>query len=330
MSYTALNSRYESMPYNSCGKSGLVLPKISFGLWHNFGRNDDIKVAREMVFTCFDSGINHFDLANVYGPPEGSAEITFAKILKDDISQYRDEIVISTKAGHEMWDGPFGSMNSRKHLVSSLDRSLERLGLDYVDIFYSHRPDFETPIEETVLALDSIVKQGKALYVGVSKYPEAMLKKAIELFRELKTPFVIDQDRYSMLRRDIETNGVLETLGNNGIGCITFSPLQQGLLTSKYLRGIPANSRAAKTDGFLQKSEITPELVVKLNKLNVVATERGQTLAQMAITWIFRDPRITSVIVGASRVEQIEDNLSAVNATALSEDEIKKIESILE
>jgi len=329
MSYTPSASRYKEMQYNRCGKSGLMLPAISLGLWHNFGFVDDFKNGRDIIRHAFDRGITHFDLANNYGPPPGSAEENFGKILgKDFCGNLRDELVISTKAGYTMWEGPYGDWGSRKYLVSSLDQSLKRMGLDYVDIFYSHRPDPDTPVEETMQALDHIVRSGKALYVGISNYSAEQSAKAFSILRELGTPCLIHQPKYSMFVRWVE-EGLLDLLQEQGVGCIPFSPLAQGLLTSKYLKGIPQDSRAANPNGFLKREDVTPEKVEQIRKLNEAAKERGQSLAQMALAWILKDKRITSVLIGASSVEQLDDNLAAIGNTSFSDEELRKIESIL-
>jgi L-glyceraldehyde 3-phosphate reductase len=318
------------MNYRTCGRSGMKLPALSLGLWQNFGREDNPEVARRMILTAFEAGITHFDLADNYGPPPGYAEMFFGQILHSDLAQHRDELVVSTKAGHLMWPGPYGDGGSRKHLLTSLDQSLGRMKLDYVDIFYSHRPDPETPLEETLMALADAVRMGKALYVGISKYPPDLTRKAADFLSQLNCPFVIHQVRYSMLVRDIEKQGLLGTLADLGLGCIVFSPLAQGLLTDKYLSGsIPANSRAGKHNPFLKAETITPELVGKLRALNEVAKNRGQSLSQMAVAWLLRDERITSVLIGASRPEQITDNLKALSNLAFSEEELHQIETIL-
>jgi L-glyceraldehyde 3-phosphate reductase len=322
------SSRYDSMVYNRVGKSGLKLPAISLGLWHNFGGVDVFENCKAMIFKAFDVGITHFDLANNYGPPPGSAEENFGRILKTDLSRYRDELIISTKAGYRMWPGPYGEWGSRKNLLASLDQSLKRMGLEYVDIFYSHRPDPETPLEETMGALDSAVRQGKALYVGISSYNPEQTQKAVSILNRLGTPCLIHQPKYSMFNRWIE-EGLLDTLEQNGVGCIVFSPLAQGLLTDKYLQGIPTDSRAAKSHGFLKQSDITEEKLGIIRKLNEIAARRGQTLAQMAIAWILRDKRVTSVLVGASKVEQILDNVAALNNLSFSSDELNTIDKIL-
>jgi L-glyceraldehyde 3-phosphate reductase len=328
MSYLPSEDRYETMKYNRCGQSGLKLPAIALGLWHNFGGVDDFENCRAMVRRAFDLGITHFDLANNYGPPPGSAEENFGKILKSDLAGYRDELVISTKAGYLMGPGPYGDWGSRKYLLTSLDQSLKRMGLDYVDIFYSHRPDPETPLEETMGALDTAVRQGKALYVGISNYKPDQTEKAAKTLRELGTLCLIHQPSYSMLNRWIE-DGLLDVLDTEGMGCIAFCPLAQGLLTDKYLADIPEDSRAAKPHGFLQKDKITDELRGKLGKLNELAQARGQTLAQMALAWVLRDSRVTSALIGASRVEQIEDNVAALSKLIFTADELKQIDTIL-
>jgi len=326
--YRASENRYKEMPYRRCGKSGLMLPAISLGLWHNFGNVDIFSQFREIIFSAFDQGITHFDLANNYGPPPGSAEENFGMILKDDLRQYRDEMVISTKAGYGMWPGPYGDWGSRKYLISSLDQSLKRMKLDYIDIFYSHRPDPNTPIEETMTALDHIVRQGKALYVGLSNYSAEQTKEASKVLRKLGTPCLIHQPKYSMFERWSE-NGLLDVLEDDGIGAIAFSPLAQGLLTNKYLKGIPEGSRAAKAHGFLQKDSITDEVLNKVKALNDIAEERGQTLAQMAISWLLKDERVTSVLLGASSVKQLTQNIESVNYLDFGKDELSKIENIL-
>ena len=316
------------MKYRRCGRSGILLPMLSLGLWHNFGDKDNFENARKILRTAFDNGITHFDLANNYGPPYGSAEKNFGKILKEDFKDVRDELIISTKAGWDMWPGPYGNFGSRKYLIASLDQSLKRMGLDYVDIFYHHRPDPDTPLEETLGALDHIVRQGKALYVGISQYSAEETEKAERILKEMGTPLLIHQPRYSMLERWVE-NGLLDTLEKKGIGSIAFSPLAQGLLTTKYLHGIPADSRAAIEGGYLDRSLITQELIEKLKKLNKIAEERGQSLAQMAIAWLLKDKRITSVLIGVSRVSQLDDNITALHKLDFSEKEIKEIDAIL-
>jgi len=326
--YMAAESRYETMQYNRCGRSGLKLPAVSLGLWHNFGSNGNFDNMTAMCHTAFDNGITHFDLANNYGPIAGSAEENFGRILKKGMGQYRDELVISTKAGYDMWQGPYGDFGSEKYLVASLDQSLKRMGLEYVDIFYHHRPDPETPMEETMLALDGIVRSGKALYVGISNYNREQTKEAAEILRELKTPFIINQRRYSMLDRSIEKDGLKSYAAENGIGIIAFCPLEQGLLTDKYLHGIPNDSRV-RTDGrFLQESAITPERVKQLQALQKLAAKRGETLAQMALSWILRDGEVTSVLIGASRPSQILDNVGIVKSAGFTEEELLEIDRI--
>ena len=321
-------NRYDSMKYRRCGKSGLKLPEISLGLWHNFGSTDCYKTGLETVLAAFDAGICHFDLANNYGPPPGSAELTFGRILKESLLPYRDEIIISTKAGYDMWPGPYGEWGSRKYLIASLDASLKRMGLDYVDIFYSHRPDPETPIEETMGALADIVRQGKALYIGISNYNAEQSAAAISVLRNLGVPCLIHQASYSMLNRWIE-DGLLDVLEKEGTGCICFSPLAQGLLTGRYLDGnIPDGSRASK-GGFLKAASITPALLKKLNALNDIAKEGGRSLSALAILWILRDRRNTSVLIGASSAAQLKENLAALSQTALSLDELDRIEKVL-
>jgi L-glyceraldehyde 3-phosphate reductase len=316
------------MQYRRCGKSGLKLSAVSLGLWHNFGHVDQLENCAEILKLAFDSGITHFDLANNYGPPPGSAEENFGRLMKRDFAGYRDEMIISTKAGYTMWDGPYGDWGSKKYLVSSLDQSLKRMELDYVDIFYHHRPDPDTPLEETMTALDLIVRQGKALYVGISNYKPEEAAKAIQLLKDLGTPCLIHQPKYSMYERWIE-DGLLDLLGNEGVGCIPFSPLAQGMLTDKYLKGIPADSRAAKPHGFLQSNQITESVLQQLNQLNLIAQGRGQKLAQMALSWILRDERITSVLVGASRPEQLADSLKCLDNIKFSDSELLDIERIL-
>lgn len=326
--YTAAEDRYEKMQYRRCGKSGINLPLLSLGLWHNFGDVDDFETSRQLLRTAFNNGITHFDLANNYGPPFGSAERNFGKIYAEDFKKYRDELIISTKAGWDMWPGPYGNFGSRKYLIASLDQSLQRMGLDYVDIFYHHRPDPDTPLEETMGALDQIVRQGKALYVGISQYSAEDTAKAAAILKEQRTPFLIHQPRYNMLDRWVE-NGLMDTLEKEGIGSIVFSPLEQGILTSKYLKGIPTDSRAAIEGGYLDKSLITPALVEKVQKLNNIAEERGQSLAQMAIAWLLKDQRVTSVLVGVSRVSQLEDNIAVLENLDFSKAELEEIEKIL-
>jgi L-glyceraldehyde 3-phosphate reductase len=328
MSYEPSANRYEQIKYNRCGKSGLLLPAVSLGLWHNFGDVDDFETCRKMIFKAFNLGITHFDLANNYGPPPGSAENTFGRILKQEFGKYRDELIISTKAGYGMWSGPYGDWGSRKYLLASLDQSLKRMGLDYVDIFYSHRPDPQTPLEETMGALDAAVKQGKALYVGISSYNPEQTVNASAILKEMGTPCLIHQPSYSMLNRWIE-EGLLDVLGREGIGCIVFCPLAQGLLTDKYLNGIPADSRAAKAHSFLKPAQITKEVLQKIRALNKIAAARGQSLAQMALAWAMRDNRVTSVLIGASKPEQIEQNVDMLKNPVFSSDELSQIEKIL-
>ena len=324
-SYIPASDRYtDSVGYQNCGKSGLQLPRISLGLWHNFGDVDDQDEALKMIHFAFDHGITHFDLANNYGTPFGSAEKNFGRILKDQFSSYRDELIISTKAGHEMWEGPYGDGSSRKYLIASLDQSLHRMKLDYVDIFYSHRYDATTPLEETMGALSDMVKQGKALYVGISKYPVDKAREAYQILRNNGTPCLINQDKYNIFTRQVEQN-VLPLAKENGVGYIAFSPLAQGLLSDKYLNGIPENSRAAHSYGFLQKNQITPEIISKISKLNEIASQRGQTLAQMALAWCLRSPEVNSVIVGASSLKQLQDNIDAIKNTQFSNDELWRI-----
>ncbi len=327
--YQADEKRYEEMKYNRCGASGLLLPAVSLGLWHNFGSNGNFDNMQDMCHTAFDHGITHFDLANNYGPVPGSAEENFGRILAKGLGRYRDELIISTKAGYDMWPGPYGNWGSKKYLVASLDQSLKRMGLDYVDIFYHHRPDPNTPLEETVRALDGIVRSGKALYVGISNYNKEQTIAAAELFKELGTPFIINQRKYSMFVRDIEKDGLKDYAAAHGIGIITFSPLAQGLLTDRYLHGIPEDSRV-RTDGrFLKEAAIVEETLKKVRALNDLASQRGQTLAQMALSWILRDGDITSVLIGASKPSQILDNIGIAHAISFSDEERRKIEEIL-
>lgn len=326
--YSPHSNRYEQMQYRRCGKSGLLLPAISLGLWHNFGGVDAPENYTKIVHAAFDRGITHFDLANNYGPPPGSAEENFGRILKKGLALYRDELIISTKAGHTMWPGPYGDWGSRKHLFASIDQSLKRLGIEYVDIFYSHRPDPSTPIEETVRALSDIVKQGKALYIGLSKYTPEQTRIASRLLKEAGTPCLIHQARYSMFERNIEPE-LLPLLNEAGTGFIAFSPLAQGLLTDKYLHGIPENSRAAKASGFLQREQVTEEKINKAARLNELAGQRRQTLAEMALAWLLKDQRVSSVIVGASSVEQLTDNLKALQNLTFETGELSLIENIL-
>jgi L-glyceraldehyde 3-phosphate reductase len=328
MTYLANDARYERMTYRRCGKSGLKLPEISLGLWHNFGGVDVFENYRAILHEAFDNGITHFDLANNYGPPAGSAEENFGVIFKKDFVQYRDELVISSKAGYNMWAGPYGEWGSRKYLISSCDQSLKRMGLDYVDIFYSHRPDPDTPMEETMGALDSLVRQGKALYVGISNYTAEQSAEAIKILKDLGTPCLIHQPKYSMLERWVE-GGLMDVLGESGVGCIPFSPLAQGLLTNKYLKGIPEDSRAAKSHGFLQVEQVSEENINKVRQLNDLAQKRGQTLAQMALAWLLKDERVTSVLIGASSVNQLKDSLGCLANKAFASDELAKINEIL-
>lgn len=318
------------MEYRRCGNSGLKLPSVSLGLWHNFGDIDKQENAKNILRTAFDAGITHFDLANNYGPPPGSAEENFGKIYKDDFKPYRDELIISTKAGWPMWDGPYGDMGSKKYLVASLDQSLKRMGLEYVDIFYHHRPDPETPLEETMTALDLIVRQGKALYVGISSYQPEETAKAIAILKELGTPCLIHQPKYSMFDRWVE-DGLMDVLGENGVGCIPFSPLAQGLLTNKYLSGIPEGSRATthRGNGAIEEDAITDDKIAQARALNEIAKQRGQNLAQFALSWILKDKRVTSVLIGASRPEQVTDSIGCIKNTTFSEDELKRINAIL-
>ena len=328
MNYIASEKRYEVMQYNRCGKSGLLLPAVSFGLWHNFGTNDDFENMRQMCFTAFDAGITHFDLANNYGPVPGSAEANFGKILKNDLAAYRDELIISTKAGYDMWPGPYGDFGSRKYLIASLDQSLKRLGLDYVDIFYHHRMDPKTPLEETMLALDQIVRSGKALYVGISNYDGDTMLKAKAILEDLHTPFIINQNCYNMFNRTIENNGLKKEAPKAGKGIITFSPLAQGLLTDRYINGIPADSRIAKDGRFLHESDVNEKRMSQILALNDMAKERGQTLAQFALSWILKDDDITSVLIGASRSSQILDCIKCIDNTTFTQEELDKINQI--
>ncbi|TPG33900.1 L-glyceraldehyde 3-phosphate reductase [Flavobacterium pectinovorum] len=328
MTYQPSSERYKNMDYRRCGNSGIKLSALSLGLWHNFGNVNDFENSRNLIQTAFDNGINHFDLANNYGPPPGSAEENFGKILKQDFKNYRDEMIISTKAGYTMWDGPYGDWGSKKYLVSSLDQSLKRMRLDYVDIFYHHRPDPETPLEETMTALDLIVRQGKALYVGLSNYNAEQTLQAVKLLKHLGTPCLIHQPKYSMFVRDPE-NGLLDVLEKQGVGCIPFSPLAQGLLSDKYLNGIPEDSRVATSGQFLNESHITAEKIQKISLLNNLAKQRGQKLAHMALSWLLRDNRITSVLIGSSKPEQIIDSIEALKNIIFSEEELTLINYIL-
>lgn len=322
------SDRYNVMKYNRCGKSGLLLPAVSFGLWHNFGTDGDYENMRKMCHTAFDCGITHFDLANNYGPKPGAAEENWGKILKSDFAGYRDELIISTKAGYDMWEGPYGNWGSRKYLISSLNQSLKRMQLDYVDIFYHHRMDPNTPLEETMGALDHIVKSGKALYVGISNYDGPTMLKATEILKELKTPFIINQNRYNIFDRTIENNGLKEDAPKAGKGIITFSPLAQGLLTNRYLNGIPADSRISTDGRFLHESDVNEKRLEQIRALNEIAEERGQSLAQLALSWILKDDDITSVLIGASKPEQITDCVKCITNTAFTAEELEKIDNI--
>jgi L-glyceraldehyde 3-phosphate reductase len=326
--YQPASDRYDQMKYRYCGKSGLMLPEISLGLWHNFGHNADLTLGRKILRRAFDLGICHFDLANNYGPPFGSAEENFGRILKKDFLPYRDELLISSKAGWDMWPGPYGNFGSRKYLIASCDQSLKRMGLEYVDIFYHHRPDPNTPMEETMGALDQLVRQGKALYVGISQYSAEDTAKAYEILKSLGTPLLIHQPRYSMIDRWVE-NGLMDVLGQKGVGSIAFSPLEQGMLTDKYLKGIPADSRAAKDGRYLKPEQVSSEKLEMIGKLNDIALKRGQSLAQMAIAWLLKDSRITSVLIGVSKPEQLDDNVAAVKNSTFSSEEISQIKTIL-
>ena len=328
--YHASDNRYEKMKYNRCGRSGLLLPAISLGFWHNFGSVDDFATMQGIVHTAFDRGITHFDLANNYGPPAGEAEVNFGKIFYQDLKQYRDEIIISSKAGYYMWSGPYGEWGSRKYLMASLDQSLKRMGLDYVDIFYSHRPDPNTPMEETMMALDHMVRSGKALYVGISSYDAEQSRRAFEILKQLGTPCLIHQPKYSMLVRWVE-GGLLDVLDAHGVGCIAFSPLAQGLLTDKYLKEIPGSSRVGRglSNGAIQAADISPEVLEKVVKLNNIAGERNQSLAQMALAWLLKDQRITSVLIGASSRQQLNNNIDSLLKPDFTADELKGIEAIL-
>ena len=329
MTYLPNPDRYNSMEYRRCGKSGIKLSALSLGLWHNFGHVDVLENSRKILRLAFDSGITHFDLANNYGPPYGSAEENFGRMLKMDFSGYRDELIISSKAGYDMWPGPYGNWGSKKYLVASLNQSLKRMGLEYVDIFYHHRPDPETPLEETMTALDLLVRQGKALYVGLSNYRPAEAAKAFKILKNLGTPCLIHQPKYSMFVRWVEEEGLLDLLEQEGVGCIPFSPLAQGLLTNKYLGGIPEDSRVAKSHGFLKEKDITPERISQLQQLNKIAEAREQSLAQMAIAWLLKDKRVTSVLVGASKPEQLADSIRSLDNTHFSQEELDSIEAIL-
>lgn len=328
MAFVARDDRYDSMVYKRCGRSGVKLPAVSLGLWHNFGHVDTLDNSRAMILRAFDLGINHFDIANNYGPPEGAAEETFGTVLRKDLSAYRDEIFVSTKAGYWAWPGPYGEWGSRKYLVASIDQSLKRTGLDYFDLFYHHRPDPETPLEETMSALDYIVRSGRALYVGISSYKPEMTAEASRMLKQLGTPCLAHQPIYSMFNRGIE-DGLLDVLETEGIGCVVFSPLAGGILTDRYLQGIPEDSRAAKPHGFLRKERITEEVLAKVRKLNDIAAARGQSLAQMAIAWTLREPRVTSSLVGASRVKQVEDCAAAIGNLSFSQEELSAIDDVL-
>ena len=327
--YTADPDRYNAMKYNRCGNSGLLLPIVSLGLWHNFGGVDVYENGRNMVLRAFDLGITHFDLANNYGPPYGSAEETFGRILKSDLKSYRDELIITSKAGYDMWPGPYGEWGSRKYLIASCDQSLKRMGLEYVDIFYSHRPDPNTPLEETMMALDQIVRSGKALYAGISSYDPEQSQKAIDILKDLGTPCLVHQPSYSMFNRWVEDD-LLDVLEKNGVGSVVFSPLFQGLLTNKYLNGIPEGSRASKADSYLQSTDITPEKIAKVKRLNEIAEARGQKMAQLALSWVLRDKRVTSVIIGASKVSQIENAVGILDKMEFTPEELQTIEEILQ
>jgi L-glyceraldehyde 3-phosphate reductase len=324
MAYSPVSSRYDTMKYRRCGKSGIKLPEISLGLWHNFGNVDDYPTSRAILLKAFDRGITHFDLANNYGPPPGSAEENFGRMMRDDLRPYRDELLISTKAGYWMWPGPYGEWGSRKYILSSLDQSLKRMGLDYVDIFYSHRPDPETPLEETMSALDQAVRQGKALYAGISNYPPDMTLQASAILKNLGTPCLIHQPRYNILDRWVEKE-LLNVLETEGIGCIVYSPLAQGLLSDRYLKTIPADSRAGKPHGFLKEDRVH-QFLPRIIRLNEIAKERGQSLAQMSLAWLLRDTRVTSVLIGASSVPQLENSLQAINNIEFSESELRRID----
>ena len=327
MAYVPLKNRYDSISYRRSGRSGLQLPAISLGLWHNFGGVDAYETGRRMVRRAFDAGITHFDLANNYGPPGGSAETNFGRMLATDLQAWRDELIISTKAGYYMWPGPYGDGGSRKYLISSLDQSLKRMGLDYVDIFYHHRFDNDTPTEETMMALDQIVRQGKALYIGLSNYSAEQTEEAVSILRQLGTPCLIHQPKYSMLDRWVE-EALLNVLDKHGIGCIAFSPLAQGMLTDRYLEGIPDDSRAGKSTGFLKKEDITSEKLQVIRQLNDIAKERNQSLAQMAIAWLLKDPRVTSVLIGASSIQQLENNLKAIENIHFDREELDIINQL--
>jgi len=326
--YQANDKRYDTMQYRRCGNSGILLPLISLGLWHNFGHTDNLEMGRNLLRCAFDNGITHFDLANNYGPPYGAAEENFGRIFKNDFQPYRDELIISSKAGWDMWPGPYGNYGSRKYLIASANQSLKRMGLDYVDIFYHHRPDPETPLEETMGALHHLVQSGKALYAGISQYPADLTAKAAKIMKDLGTPLLIHQPRYNMFDRWVE-DGLLNVLGEKGIGAIAFSPLAQGVLTKKYLNGIPEDSRANRDGRYLKEDQITPDILDKVGRLNKLAEKRGQSLAQMAIAWLLKDQRITTVLVGVSRKEQLLDNIEGLKNIGFSETELKEIKEIL-
>ena len=328
MTYIAKVARYQDMKYNRCGKSGLLLPEVSFGLWHNFGTDAPYSNMKQLCFTAFDNGITHFDLANNYGPVYGSAEENFGRIMKNELKPYRDELIISTKAGYDMWEGPYGNWGSRKYLIASLDQSLKRMGLDYVDIFYHHRMDPETPLEETMLALDQIVRSGKALYVGISNYDGPTMKRAAAILEDLHCPFIINQNRYSIFDRTIEKNGLKEAAVEKGKGIICFSPLAQGMLTDRYLNGIPMDSRIRADGRYLHEDALTEKKLCQIRALNELAAQRGQTLAQMALSWIMRDGAVTSVLIGASKPSQIEDNVKIVKRVPFTEEELNRIDEI--
>ena len=328
MAYSAGEKRYERMAYRSCGDSGLRLPLLSLGLWHNFGTYDDYENMKRMCFTAFDQGVTHFDLANNYGPPAGSAETSFGRILREELAAYRDEILVSTKAGYYMWPGPYGDRGSRKYMLASLDQSLKRLGLPYVDIFYHHRMDPETPLEESMLALDAAVKSGRALYAGISNYDAKTARRAAEILRELRCPFVLDQVRYSIFDRHIEPDDLGSTAREAGFGLIAFSPLAQGMLTDRYLNGVPADSRIGKGGPFLKREQLTQEKLGQISALNALARDRGQTLSQLALSWVLRGEAVTSVLIGASSPEQILQNLGVLNASALTTEELSRIDAI--
>ncbi len=326
--YVAADERYDRMQYRRCGRSGILLPVLSIGLWHNFGHTDNLETARHILRTSFDYGITHFDLANNYGPPFGSAEENFGRLFRQDWKPYRDELILSTKAGWDMWPGPYGNLGSRKYLIASLDQSLKRMGVDYVDIFYHHRPDPDTPLEETMGALDHIVRQGKALYVGISQYKPEETARAIEILRSMGTPLLIHQPRYSMFDRWVE-DGLLDVLGREGVGSIVFSPLEQGLLTDKYLHGLPENSRAVRDGRYMNEAKISEEKLAKVRALNEMARGRGQSLAQMAIAWLLRDERVTTVLLGASTPQQMLDNIGTLKNMSFTADELAGIETVL-